>query len=97
MKKKYSYISLLTNDSYAYGIVLLVESMKKVKTRYPLHVLVTNQVSTPSLELLRQIGVTYEVVDTISISEDIYEYNKKLNARLAVIWKDCWTKFRIFD
>ena len=97
MKQKYSYVSLLTNDSYVYGIVLLVESMKKVKTRYPLHVLVTDKVSTASLELLKQLGVTYEVVDTISVSEEIHEYNSKLNARLAAIWKDCWTKFRIFD
>ena len=97
MKKKYSYVSLLTNDSYTYGIVLLAESMKKVKTRYPLHVLVTDKVSTTCLELLRQLKVTYEVVDTISVSEEIHEYNKKLNPRLAVTWKDCWTKFRIFD
>lgn len=97
MKQKYSYVSLLTNDSYTYGIVLLVESMKKVNTKYPLHVLVTDKVSTASLELLRQLGVTYEVVDTISVSEEIHEYNSKMNARLAAIWKDCWTKFRIFD
>ena len=30
-------ISLLTNDSYAYGIALLVESLKRVKSKYPLH------------------------------------------------------------
>jgi len=27
-EKKYSYVSLLTDDSYVYGIMLLVESMK---------------------------------------------------------------------
>jgi len=52
MKKNYSYVSLLTNDSYSYGIVLLVESMKAVKTKYPLHVLVTKNVSNAVLELL---------------------------------------------
>lgn len=97
MITKYSYVSLLTNDSYTYGIVLLVESMKKVKTRYPLHVLVTDKVSTASLELLKQLGVTYKKVDTISVSEEIHNYNMKLNSRLSAIWKDCWTKFRIFD
>ena len=97
MSKKYSYVSLLTNDNYTYGIVLLKESMKKVNTKYPLHVLVTNNVSTASLELLTQIGATYEVVDTIAISEDIYNYNFNINKRLAVTWKNCWTKFKIFD
>ena len=97
MNKKYAYVSLLTNDNYTYGIVLLKESMKKVNTKYPLHVLVTNNVSTASLELLTQIGVTYEVVDTIAISEDIYKYNFNINKKLTVTWKNCWTKFKIFD
>lgn len=97
MSKKYSYVSLLTNDNYTYGIVLLKESMKQVNTKYPLHVLVTDNVSTASLELLTQLGATYEVVDTIAISEDIYNYNFNINKRLAVTWKNCWTKFKIFD
>jgi len=51
--KKYSYISLLTDDSYAYGITLLVESLHKVKTKYPLHVLITEDVSAPVIEMLK--------------------------------------------
>ena len=97
MKKKYSYVSLLTNDTYAYGIVLLVESMEKVKTKYPLHVLVTKDVSAPTLELLNQLKVTYDVVDIIETPEDIYEHNLAYNAATATTWKNCWTKFRIFD
>ena len=97
MKKNYSYVTLLTNDSYSYGVILLFESMKKVKTKYPLHVLVTENVSKATLELLTQLGVTYEIVDYIPISEDIYEHNKKINPPLANTWKNCWTKFRIFD
>lgn len=98
MKKNYSYVSLLTNDSYSYGIVLLVESMKAVKTKYPLHVLVTKNVSNAVLELLNQLeNVTYEIVDYIPITEEIYEFNKKKNPALAVTWKNCWTKFRIFN
>ena len=97
MKKNYSYVSLLTNDSYSYGIVLLVESMERVKTKYPLHVLVTENVSAATLELLNQLKVTYELVDYIPITEEIYEFNKKINAPLANTWKNCWTKFRIFD
>ena len=98
MKKNYSYVSLLTNDSYSYGIVLLVESMKKVNTKYPLHVLVTDNVSDAVLELLNQLeNVTYEKVDTIPITDYIYVHNEKINAPLAVTWKNCWTKFRIFN
>ena len=97
MKKNYSYVSLLTNDTYVYGIILLVESMKKVKTKYPLHVLVTKDVSTASLEILTQLKVTYEKVDIIETPEDIYEHNLKFNVAVATTWKNCWTKFRIFN
>jgi hypothetical protein len=51
--KNYAYISLLTNDSYAYGVALLVESLKRVKAKYPLHVLVTDTVSAATLEFLK--------------------------------------------
>ena len=96
-KNNYSYVSLLTNDSYTYGIILLAASMRQVKTKYPLHVLVTKNVSTTSLEILNQLKVTYEVVDTIPISDEVYNYNFNINKKLAVTWKNCWTKFKIFD
>jgi len=51
--KNYSYVTFLSNDSYTYGVALLVESMSRVKTKYPLHVLVTDNVSEPCLEILR--------------------------------------------
>lgn len=95
--KNYAYVSLLTNDSYAYGIALLVESMKRVKAKYPLHVLVTDKVSAATLEFLTQLKVSYEVVDTISVTDDIHEYNMKIHPGTAATWHDCWTKFRIFD
>lgn len=95
--KNYSYISLLTNDFYTYGVALLVESMKRVNTQYPLHVLITNNVSEAAREMVRQLGVTFEIVDTISVTDEINEYNKTINAPLAATWKDCWTKYRIFD
>ena len=97
MIKKYSYVSLLTDDSYAYGIALLVESLKKVKSQYPLHVLITKDVSLPTIEMLRQLKVTYEVIDIIPISEELNNHNFAVDKRRAGIWKNCWTKFKIFD
>ena len=96
MKKNYSYVSLLTNDSYIYGIILLNETMKKVKSKYPLHVLVTEKVSKASLEILNQLKINYELVDTITTSEAAFQYNFKVNKRMAAIWKDNWTKLQIF-
>ena len=32
----YRYITLLSDDSYIFGVILLQESLKKVNTQYPL-------------------------------------------------------------
>lgn len=95
--KNYSYVTLLTNDSYVYGVALLVESMKRVNTQYPLHVLIIDEVAEATIEILKQLKVTYEKVDIIPTPEDIYEHNKKRDPGTAVVWRNCWTKFRIFD
>ena len=95
--ENYSYITLLTNDSYVYGVALLVESMERVGTKYPLHVLITDTVSAASIEILNQLGVTYELLDKIETPEDIMAHNVKYNAAVAGTWRYCWTKFKIFD
>ena len=97
MEKRYSYVTLLTNDSYVYGVVLLVESMKKVNTQYPLHVLITENVSSATKEILNQLQVSFENVDLIETPEDIYQHNLEYDARTAATWKYCWTKLKIFD
>ena len=95
--KNYSYVTLLTNDSYVYGVALLVESMKRVNTKYPLHVLIINEVHAATIEILNQLGVTYEYVDIIPTPEDIYEHNLAFQAATAATWRNCWTKFHIFN
>ena len=94
--KKYSYVTLLTNDSYAYGVILLLESMKKVNTKYPLHVLITEDVSLPTIEILNQLDVTYELVDKIEMPKELMDYNMAINPSVAGTWRYCWTKFHIF-
>ena len=95
--KNYSYVTLLTNDSYVYGVALLVETMKQTNTKYPLHVLIIDEVHAATIEILDQLGVTYEYVDVIPTPEDIYEHNLKFEANVAATWRNCWTKFRIFE
>ena len=95
--KNYSYVTYLTDDTYAYGVCLLVESMSRVNTKYPLHVLITDEVSPPTVELLRQLNVTYELVDIIPTPEDIYEHNLNYESATAATWRNCWTQFRVFN
>lgn len=96
MNKNYSYVSYLSEDTYTYGIVLLNETLKQVNSQYPLHIIVTKDVSAPCLEILSQIGVTYELVDKIPMPQVFVDYNELLNMRQARIWKDTFTKFNIF-
>ena len=97
MSKKYSYVTLLTNDDYVYGVALLVESMKRVETKYPLHVLITDGVSLATQEILKQLGVSFQLVETISIPDKLHERNMKIAPGTATVWHDCWTKFHIFN
>ena len=95
--KNYSYVTLLTNDSYVCGVALLVQSMKEVDTKYPLHALIIDEVSAAAREILDQLHVTYEVVDTIETPAGIYKHNLEYDAGTASTWRNCWTKLRIFD
>lgn len=95
--ENYSYITVLTNDSYVYGVMLLKASMQRVGTKYPLHVLITDEVSAASCEIMRQIGVTYELVDLIKLPDHIMAHNMTYDKELATTWQNCWTKFHIFD
>ena len=94
---KYSYVTLLTNDSYIYGVALLIESMSRVNTYYPLHVLINDEVSAASIEILDQLGVTHELVPTIPTPPDIYQHNLNFEPNTAATWRNCWTKFHIFN
>ena len=95
--KNYSYVTLLTDDTYAYGVILLNESLKQVKSKYPLHVLITESVSEPVKEILKQNNIKFDLIDIISMPEEIYNYNKSINLKQAIIWKDQYTKFHLFN
>ncbi len=76
--ENYSYISLLTNDTYIYGILLLNESLKKVKSKYPLNILITEDVSEASREILNQFNISYQEVEKCSMSQGLYDHNYKI-------------------
>lgn len=93
---KYSYITLLTDDSYIYGVILLQQSLKEVNSQYPLEVLVTPNVSKPILTILDQLQLSYIIIEPIK-DDKIFEYNKKTNPNMARIWSLCLSKLKIFN
>ena len=93
---KYSYITLLSDDSYIYGVILLSESLKEVNSQYPLEILVTPNVSQPILEILEQLQLKYTSINAIR-RNDILNYNKTINERFAKIWEACFSKIEIWN
>ena len=93
----YSYVTLLTNDSYIYGVIMLNGSLQKVKSKYPLTVLVTDQVSKAPRSIMDQLGINYIEVSTHSVNDEVYKINLSKDPSTAGLWKDCLTKFEIFE
>lgn len=92
----YSYVTLLSDDSYIYGIILLQESLRRVNTKYPLKVLITSNVSQPILEIIQQLKLDYQIVEPIKFN-DLIEYNSTIQPHFAKTWALCLTKFEIFN
>ena len=93
---KYSYVTLLSDDSYLYGIILLSESLKEVKSQYPLEILVTPNISNAVLDILDQLNLKYTKIDLIK-NEQFTNYNKKINQQFAKTWDTCFTKLQVWN
>ena len=95
--KKYTYVTLLTNDSYFPGVVILYESLRRVNTSYPLLCLITNNVSENIVENLIKLGIKYKKVATIPMPDNFTAFNVTINEKFTTTWKDCFTKFYAFE
>ena len=93
----YSYVTVLTDDSYVYGVMILAYTLKQTKSKYPLHVLITEDVSGATKEILNQLNITYQLVDKIPIPQNIYNHNFQIDPRIAATWINCLTKLKAFD
>lgn len=92
----YSYVTLLSNDSYLFGVILLNKSLKDTNAQYPLVVLATTDVSKPVLNILEQLGLKYKTVEPIQ-SDEMLQYNMTINNIFAKTWYSCLTKFELFN
>ncbi len=96
MNRKYCYITLLTNDTYVRGVILLNECLRKTESKYPLLCLITDDVDENTRNILTMNNINYQLVNKIEMPEKLYNYNKEQNAKQTEIWKYCLTKFNIF-
>ena len=49
---KYSYVSILTTDSYIFGALALWKSLMDTQPKHPFHLLITPNLSKETMELL---------------------------------------------
>lgn len=98
--ENYTYMTLLTNNTYVQGVILLNETLKKVKSKYPLIVLVTEEVAQATLDILDYLKIKWKLVDTIQLPDYIenfkqnqYQKHKQFNP----LWKNTITKYQIFN
>lgn len=61
----YAFTTLLATDDYLWGAVALYQSLKEVKSQYPFHLLVTDNISSESKAILDEIGIVYTIVPRV--------------------------------
>lgn len=69
-----AFITFTNNDQYSNGVVALAESLKEVKSKYPLIAMVTPQVSQDKRNLLSDIGVIVKLVHELDLPEELRYY-----------------------
>lgn len=97
MNKKYAYVTLVTTNNYVPGVVILYESLKRVKSQFPLICMYNKDISEDNLKRLREVGIELRLVEDIGFPKQIIKHNNATNPDLGEVWKSTLTKCRVFD
>lgn len=90
-----AYITVMSTDSYLLGVLVLYKSLIKQNAKYPLYVLISEDVSLQSQNKLTSIGINLiHINSNIKLSEDIKKRNN--NAGYSN-WNNTLQKLNIFD
>ena len=63
--KNYAYFTLTSNDLFVPGAVAVIKSIRMTKTKYPVHCMVSEEVSKENITLLEKAGSKVVVVPKI--------------------------------
>lgn len=61
MGKKYAFTTLLATEDYLYGVLGLFTSLNTVNSKYPLHVMVTDNICQSTIDVLKENNISYTV------------------------------------
>ena len=93
MEANRAYITVLSNDEYLIGVLCLNQSLKNVKSKYPLVVLVNDKVSKQAKEVLGENKIETVEVKSFKLPDWIIERNKMKHAN----WSNTFEKLSIFE
>lgn len=91
---KFSYITVLSTENYLEGVLCLIESLKNTGTKYPITVLITNNISNETEETLKKFGANIIRKNKIDIPESIKAKNDK---GIFSHWTNTFDKLAIFE
>lgn len=91
---KYSYITLLNDERYLLGTLCLNESLKNVKSKYPLVVAVTDNITKDIIKVLKNNDIDILEIKKVEIPQEIKEKNNK---GIFSHWNNTFDKLRIFE
>lgn len=83
-----AWVVLLTRSNYLAATILLDYSLKRVKSRYPLHVLITPSLPKSSVKALQDAGCDIIKVDVLRPQVEV--------SVVAARFTDTWDKLRAF-
>lgn len=86
-KHNYTYVTLLSSDDFAMGVVMLAWSLRQVGAQYPLLVLCSDCLSAKTIRLLNKHHIAHQ-----QLTEHIHVDTTKVNTRVGY---DHWN--RTFD
>lgn len=90
MNQKYTYVTLLGTDDYLIGTLCLWKSLRNVKSKYPLLVLCSQNISVDVLNILKHKKIQYKVLE-----EQIVTNHK--NEGEYARWSFTFDKLQIFN
>lgn len=93
MKNK-SYITVLSTENYLKGVLCLIESLKRTNAKYPISILITDNISSTTEELLKQNKVNVIRKNKVCVPELIKIKNQKGDFGH---WTNTFDKLQIFE
>lgn len=87
-KDSKAWVVILTRSSYLPATILLDYSLKRVKSKFQLHVLVTPSLAQSSVQALKEAGCSIIEIEPLKPDFKV--------SLIATRFEDTWTKLRAF-